>query len=99
MASLDSSGAGTAASSTFDVDVEVFVMEAMTVDQLRKKFAEVFGEATNSRHKEWLIKRIAWRMQANLEGGLSERALARAAELANGADVRVTAPRKPKMAK
>ena len=31
-----------------------------------------------SRNKQWLIKRIAWQMQANLEGGLSERALARA---------------------
>ncbi|MFM2094088.1 MAG: hypothetical protein RIS70_1212 [Planctomycetota bacterium] len=71
-------------------------MERMTVDQLRTKFAEVFGEGTNSRHKEWLIKRIAWRMQANVEGGLSERALRRAMELANDADLRVTAPRQRK---
>ena len=38
-------------------------MERMTVDQLRAKYADVFGEQTNGRHKEWLIKRIAWRMQ------------------------------------
>ena len=37
--------------------------------------------------------RIAWRMQANAEGGLSERALRRAEELANDADVRLTPPR------
>ena len=37
------------------------------------------------------------RMQANAEGGLSERALKRAMELANDADLRVTAPRKPKV--
>jgi len=77
---------------------EVAAMERMTIDQLRVKYADVFGEPTRSRHKEYLIKRIAWRLQANAEGGLSERALARARELANDADLRVTAPRQPKLA-
>ena len=36
-------------------------------------------------------------MQANAEGDLSERARRRAAELANDADLRVTAPRAPKV--
>jgi hypothetical protein len=72
---------------------EVNRMNGMTVSQLRTKYAEVFGEPTNSRHKEWLIKRIAWRMQANEEGDLSERARKRAAELANDADLRMTPPR------
>jgi hypothetical protein len=35
-------------------------------------------------------------MQANVEGDLSERARRRAEELANDADLRVTAPRQPK---
>jgi len=72
---------------------EVTRMNGMTVSQLRTKYAEVFVEPTNSRHKEWLIKRIAWRMQANEEGDLSERARKRAAELANDADLRMTPPR------
>ena len=76
-----------------NVDKEVAAMERMTVDQLRAKYAEVFGEPTNGRHKQWLVKRIAWRMQANVEGDLSERARRRAAELANDADLRTTAPR------
>jgi hypothetical protein len=79
-----------------NIDKEVAAMERMTVNQLRDKYAEVFGEKTNGRHKEWLIKRIAWRMQANAEGDLSERARKRAAELANDADLRVTAPRQPR---
>ena len=41
----------------------------------------------------WLIKRIAWRMQANHEGGLTERARQRARELACDADLRLSAPR------
>ena len=75
---------------------EVSAMERMTVDQLRAKYADVFGERTNGRHKEWLIKRIAWRMQANAEGDLSERARQRAMELANDADIRMTPPRERK---
>lgn len=75
---------------------EVTLMEGMTVGQLRAKYAEVFGEECRSRHKQWLIKRIAWRMQANAEGDLSERARKRAMELANDADLRMSPPRVPK---
>jgi hypothetical protein len=72
---------------------EVAALERMTVGQLHERYVEVFGEPVRSRHKQYLIRRIAWRLQANAEGGLSERALRRAEELANVADVRVTPPR------
>jgi hypothetical protein len=81
-----------------NVEKELAALRRQTVDGLRTKFAEVFGEPTRSRHKEYLVKRIIWRMQANAEGGLSERALARARELANDADLRLSAPRQPKPA-
>lgn len=77
-----------------NITKEIATLERMTVDQLRDKYADVFGEETRGRHKQWLIKRIAWRLQALEEGDLSERARQRAAELANDADLRVTAPRK-----
>ncbi len=50
------------------------------------------GEPTNTRNKQWLAKRIAWKLQANIEGDISERARRRAAELARGTDIRTTAP-------
>jgi len=81
-----------------NVAKEVAALERMTVDQLRAKYAEVFGERTNGRHKEWLIKRIIWRMQANAEGDLSERARRRAEELAHDANLRMTPPRERKPA-
>lgn len=71
---------------------EVSAMQRMTVKQLRERYKDVFGEACRSNHKQWLVKRIAWRLQANDEGDLSERALRRAAELANDADLRMKAP-------
>ena len=54
---------------------------------------EVFGEASRSNHKQFLFRRIAWRMQANAYGGLSERARRRALEIANDADLRIRAPK------
>ncbi|QDU94522.1 DUF2924 domain-containing protein [Lignipirellula cremea] len=79
-----------------NIQKEVAALERMTVDQLRVRFAEVFGESTNGRHKQWLVKRIIWRMQANSEGDLSERARRRAEELANDSDLRTMPPRQPR---
>jgi len=65
----------------------------MTVGQLKKEYGEVFGETSRSNHKHFLFRRIAWRMQANAWGGLSERARRRALEIADDADLRIRAPR------
>lgn len=67
-------------------------LERMTTDKLRQKYAEVFGELTNGRNKAWLVKRIAWRLQVQAEGGLSERGRQRAEELADEADLRLNPP-------
>ena len=53
---------------------EVAALKRMTVKELRGRYVDVFGEATRSGNKDWLWKRLAWRIQANLEGDLSERA-------------------------
>ena len=76
-----------------NVGKELAALERMTVDDLRGRYAQVFGEPTNARHKQWLVRRIIWRMQAMADGDLSERARQRARELANDADLRVSAPK------
>jgi hypothetical protein len=76
-----------------DIATTVAALRQMTVGQLQTRYAEVFGERTLVRHKTWLTKRIAWRLQALAEGDLSERARRRAVELANDADVRMTPPK------
>ena len=68
-------------------------LEAMTVNELRGKYAQVFGEETRVGNKAWLVKRIIWRLQALAEGDLSERARRRAAEVAQDADLRLSPPR------
>ena len=71
---------------------EIEELSRMTVGQLRQKYSLVFGEESRSNHKQFLFRRIAWRIQANAEGGLSERARRRALEIANDADLRIGAP-------
>ena len=76
-----------------NVAKELAALRRLSVDDLRQKYAEVFGETTNGRHKQWLIKRIIYRMQVLAEGDLSERARRRAEELANDADLRRRPPK------
>jgi Protein of unknown function (DUF2924) len=71
---------------------EIAALQRLTVKQLRQRYAEVFGEETNANNRAWLVKRLAWRLQALAEGDLSERARRRAAELANDADLRMNPP-------
>lgn len=75
-----------------EIEMLVATLERMTVAELRARYAEVAGEPARSSSKPHLIKRIAWRVQANREGGLSERARRRAEELAEGTDLRLTPP-------
>src|SRR6516164_8692639 len=71
---------------------EVATLQRLTIGQLRQRFAELFGEATLASNRTWLVKRIAWRLQALAEGDLSQRAKRRAAELARDADLRLNPP-------
>jgi hypothetical protein len=75
-----------------DLAAEIAALPRLRVSELRAKFAVVFGEPTPSHNKVWLVKRIAWRLQAQAEGDLSERARRRAAELVADADLRLSAP-------
>jgi hypothetical protein len=78
---------------SMNVGREVAALNRMGVQELRGRYAELFGETTRTGNKAWLIKRIAWRMQALAEGDLSERARQRAMELANDADIRLSPPK------
>ena len=77
---------------TLSVEQQIARLEPMTPAELRGKYQELFGEVPRSRHKLYLVRRIAWRLQALAEGDLSERARRRAAELACDADLRLSAP-------
>ncbi len=74
------------------IEQQIAELGRMTVGKMKQKYIEVFGEETRSNNRQFLFRRIAWRIQALAEGGLSERARRRALEIANDADIRVRAP-------
>jgi Protein of unknown function (DUF2924) len=76
-----------------NVTKEAVALEAMSVAELRVQYAQVFGEETRVGHRTWLVRRIIWGLQARAEGGLSDRARQRAAELVQDADLRLSPPR------
>lgn len=76
-----------------DVADELATLQRMTTGELCQRYQELFGQPVRTRHKAYLVRKLAWRVQELAEGGLSERARRRAAELANDADVRLMPPR------
>src|SRR5258708_33291621 len=70
-------------------------LKHLTTAQLQRKYRELFGQTSHSNHKDYLFRRVAGRMKAVAEGGLSERARERAREIATDADLRLCAPNKP----
>ena len=46
-----------------NIDDEVASLQEMTTGELRERYAEVFGEEPRSRHKVYLIRKIAWRLR------------------------------------
>ena len=75
------------------VQLEIETLRDASVAQLQQRYREVYGEEPRSRNRQFLWRRVAWRLQALAEGDLTERARRRAMELANDADLRTRAPR------
>lgn len=69
-----------------DITRKLSDLETMTVGELAAKYQELFGQPSRSRNKGYLRKQVAWRIQELAEGGLSEKAKRRIAELAPEAE-------------
>ena len=76
-----------------NIQAQLAALEAMTPSQLREKYLVVFCEPSRSGNRRFMIKRIAWRLQADAEGDLPQRVRDQALELARDSDLRTTAPR------
>jgi hypothetical protein len=76
-----------------DVATELAALDRMSTGELAERYRELHGQPCRKRHRAYLIRKIAWRIQANAEGDLSEHARKRAAELADDAFIRVMAPK------
>ena len=65
---------------------QVEELREMPVAQLNERYLHLFGSKPPVVYRQYLVRRITWRLQAIAHGGLSEEALARARTIVN--DVR-----------
>ena len=72
-----------------DIAAEVGRLAKMTVPGLRARHKELFGEVAKSHHREFLARQIAWRLQAEPEGGLPEETRQLALAVARDAPLRI----------
>src|SRR5881628_1549151 len=75
------------------VRTEIEALRKLTTRVLKDRYRNLFGESSPSSNRDHLFRRIAWRLQARAEGGLSDRARKRALQLAEDCDIRLRAPR------
>ena len=71
---------------------EIEQLRQATVGELRIKYLELFGQPSRSNHKQFLFRRVAWRLQALAYGELSEQARQKVLALAQDVDLRIKAP-------
>jgi hypothetical protein len=71
---------------------EIEKLRRATVGELRSKYLELFGQPSYSNHKQFLFRRVAWRLQALAYGDLSAHARQQALALAQDVDLRIKAP-------
>lgn len=76
-----------------NVIAQIHAFKKMTVGELRQEWMRLYGEASSSRNRDFLWKRLAWRVQERAHGGLSDRAKERILELAPAGFIRACPPR------
>ena len=76
-----------------ETKLKVAKLSDLTIGQLAAKYEKLFGEKCRSRNRRYVHRRIAWKLQADDEGGLSEQAILRATVVAGESLIRLTPPK------
>ncbi len=74
---------------------QIAALQRMSVGELREQWQRLYGEPTRSRNKQFLYRRLAWRIQELRYGGLSAHAQSRIDELAPATFTRARGPQSP----
>jgi hypothetical protein len=67
---------------------QIAELHELSTRELREQYQQLFGDRSLSWNRQYLFRRIAWRLQALEQGDLCERARNRALLLARDADLR-----------
>ena len=81
------------------VIADIARLRGMSVAELRDEWFRLYGEPTRSRNRDYLWKRLAWRVQELRHGGLSDAARSRIDEMAPDGFIRARAGSTPTMGK
>ena len=73
---------------TNTLDAQIAALRKLPAGVLRERYRELFQEESRSSNRQFLFRRVAWRLQSLAQGDLSERARRRAREIANDADLK-----------
>ena len=73
--------------------VEIAALRKLTVAELQLRYRTLFGHESRSHNRDWLFKKVAFRMQEVRRGGLSDRAKRRARTLAGDSYLRARPPK------
>jgi hypothetical protein len=68
-------------------------IQHLSVPELREEHLRLYGEPSTARSRDFLWRKLAWRVQELVRGGISERAQRRAEELADDTSIRTRPPR------
>ncbi len=71
---------------------QIHRLQQMTVGDLRLEWMKLYGEPTRSRNRDYLWRRLAWRVQELAHGGLNNAAKAKIDELSPDSFARARTP-------
>ena len=75
---------------------EIALLRTLAVPELVVRYQAVFGKPPRVKHREWLWRRIAWKIQEQRFGGLSVVAKRRLDELISELDIPLAGVRRAK---
>ena len=75
------------------VTKEILELRQMRVPELIERYELAFGKSPRVKHREWLWRKIAWKIQEQRFGGLSQTARQRLDELIADLDIPLTRER------
>ncbi|MHB9023428.1 MAG: DUF2924 domain-containing protein [Armatimonadota bacterium] len=74
------------------IAAQLHTLQGVGIAELRRRYRDLFGEDTPSHNRDYLFKRIAWRLQEQAYGGLSDRATRRLEALVDESLIRQRPP-------
>ncbi len=78
---------------TADIAAKIEHLKRLTVNDLQDEYLKRYGNESRSSNRQYLLKKLAYRIQEQREGGMSPSGFRRIQELSQGTELRVRPPK------